>query len=101
MPEIRLECGHLVEMTVGTRVWCYYDMTFGVVERDTADGNANPWWDFTIDGSPYKAAGSRGYYNAERLACVPCGLVNLRRRRNDPLVRVGESWELRPAGELA
>lgn len=74
--EQRLDCGHTVDVQVGTRLWAYYDASFGVVvglghEEDS-------WHDFYMDGSPFKAAGSPGYYNSQRLACLPCGLQRVR-----------------------
>lgn len=89
----RLDCGHTVTVEVGTRLWCYYDGTFGVVAAIGRE--ADPWHDFVCDGSPFKAAGSSGYYNAQRLACCECGVNELKRRREGRLVfRCTETWEL-------
>jgi len=80
----RLECGHDVDIAPGTRLWCYYDMSFGVATPGAPSNGGTAervdlWWDFTMDGSPYKATGSTGYYNAQRLACGPCGEAHVAR----------------------
>lgn len=85
--EQRLECGHDVALAVGTRLWCYYDYSFGVLTAVNSDG----WHDFVLDGSPYKPAGSRGYYDASRLACVLCGLEQVSRSDH---VALGDEWQL-------
>jgi hypothetical protein len=86
----RLACGHDEEIAVGERLWCHYDVSFGVVIAVGPDG----WHDLVMDGSPYKAAGSHGSYDRDRLACVPCGLRDLARRRNDRLVVAQLTWEV-------
>ena len=82
--DTRLECGHTVDVEVGVRLWCYYDTTFGVVSEMPQTWSKG-WFSFVCDGSPYKAAGSRGSYDPPRLACVPCGVRELTRRVNDRL----------------
>lgn len=88
--QVRLSCGHREEVAVGERLWCHYDVSFGVVTRVGTDG----WHDFTMDGSPYKATGSHGLYDSDRLTCIPCGLRDLARRRNDRLVVARLTWEV-------
>jgi hypothetical protein len=96
----RLDCGHQVDMHAGVRLWCHYDFSFGVLTE--LGTGSDPWHDFEMDGSPYKARGSRGYYNASRLACEHCGLNDLSRRRSNRLVLRDDSWELhRPSGDAA
>jgi hypothetical protein len=88
---LRVECGHEVPLVEGTRMWCYYDCSFGVLMDPSRSFG---WYDFVMDGSPYKGRGSRGYYDAQRLACVECGLRDLARRQNDKLTLDTETWEL-------
>lgn len=88
----RLACNHVVEVAVGTRLFCHYDVSFGDV---TGVGHEeDSWHDFEMLGSPYKARGSHGYYNAARLTCTACGMDDVARRRNDPLVVDPKTWEI-------
>lgn len=88
----RLDCGHDVAIEVGTRLWCYYDASFGVV---TVVGvEPDPWHDFVMDGSPWKSNASHGYYNAQRLACEDCGVAEIT-KRPDLYERVDGTYTLR------
>ena len=92
----QLACGHNVDVHVGTRLYGHYDVSFGIVTHIKPDvyGEPDQWFDFVMDGSPYKAKNSHGYYNAPRLTCVPCGVQDIKNRRNDPLVTNMETWEI-------
>lgn len=90
--QIRLDCGHTVNVELGDRLYCHYDTSFGVV-IDMGYGD-DPWLTFNMDGSPYKSIDSRGYYNAQRLACCDCGMRAINRRQNDKLVVDDFTWEI-------
>lgn len=91
---MRLACGHDVPMTPGVRLWCYYDTTFGVL-LDVKPYSLG-WYDFEVDGSPYCGRGNRVSYDSQRLACQPCGVADVARRRNDPLVALDTFELVRP-----
>ena len=74
--QTRLECGHTVDLEVGTRVYNYYDCGFGVlVVLDTFHQSPTRelWHTYKSEGAAFWQKDNRKSLDASRIVCESCG----------------------------